>query len=308
MSDISPMPKPVKHTEIGSVKILFMLMIVFLIQSRLMALGPKIEKQSSEKGCFILPILSYTPQTQVAGGILINCYFNKREKTKHHPPSTIIPAVIYTQRKQFSAEISGDFYSNQAEYHVRHYLSYRKFPDHFFGIGTGSRASAEENYTPRILSVQLVFHRRVFGNAYLGFCFEYCNTELIKTVNDGLLQKGTIPGADGAQTMGYGLSVLSDTRDNVFYPQKGYLVKWTLQRFDEKSGSEFVFSRMTADVRGFVPIRSRHILALHGFFDVTRGRVPFNRLPMIGKMGECNLMRGYQQGRYRDKCSWVVQG
>lgn len=63
-------------------------------------------------------------------------------------------------------------------------------------------------------------------------------------------------------------------------------------------GSINNFSTVFTDLRYFIPIRSRNVLALQSLGQFTIGAAPFNQYALMG--GEM-IMRGYYFGRFRDR-------
>src|SRR5579872_7484952 len=70
-------------------------------------------------------------------------------------------------------------------------------------------------------------------------------------------------------------------------------------------GSAFDFTRLTLDIRDFVPVYSTHTIALQGLFTLVNGIEPFYTMAQLG--GEDN-MRGIFQGRFRENDMLVLQG
>jgi len=78
------------------------------------------DDKNKDSGFVVLPILSYMPETKLAGGALLNYFFrrppgNSETSGDYGPgdsqtgegrrsrPSTIMPSAIYTQKKQISS-------------------------------------------------------------------------------------------------------------------------------------------------------------------------------------------------------------
>jgi outer membrane translocation and assembly module TamA len=61
-------------------------------------------------------------------------------------------------------------------------------------------------------------------------------------------------------------------------------------------GSDHSFQQYLADYRRFLPIHGEYVLALQLHFLSSRGDVPWQ---MLGRLGGFELMRGYQDNKYR---------
>ncbi len=67
--------------------------------------------------------------------------------------------------------------------------------------------------------------------------------------------------------------------------------------FNEAFGSEFDFSVNSLDAKRYFPSRTEDVVALEFLGQSADGKVPFQRLPLLGGQ---NVMRGYYSGRFRD--------
>jgi len=264
------------------------------------------EKQKT-RGFVLLPILSYMPETKLAGGAFVNYYFREAGSDRDSRPSTIVPSLIYTQKKQISFEISTDLYWHNQAHNLKGYVSYSRFPDKYYGIGPDTPEENEEDYTPRMFQLRLNYQKRVFPDLYLGVQYEIEHTRLIKVEERGLLDSGGVPGSEGGLTSGIGLTLNRDTRDNVFSPASGSLHQLTLRTFGGWIGSDYDFSELNIDLRAYRELFPSHVLVVNGYANLISGEAPFQKLSLLGQVGLRNLMRGYYQGRYRDKNIFVLQ-
>jgi outer membrane protein assembly factor BamA len=256
---------------------------------------PEKEKPS---GMYLLPFMYYSPETRLAIGALLNYYYRAKEDDASIRPSSIMPSVIYTMNKQILLELSGDFYWKQNTYHLSSYLSYQKFPDKFYGIGNDTPASAEEDYTPLVSIVRLNFQKSVRKGLYVGIQYQFEHHVLQKVQEGGQLADGEIPGSEGGNISGAGVSLNWDTRNNIFYPTGGSFFLVSAEGFPEFLGSDYRFNRYIIDLRKYFPTFPRQAFAVQGFFSSVTGNPPFQMLSLLGGSG---IMRGYYRGRYRDK-------
>ena len=97
----------------------------------------------------ILPIVFYSPETKIAGGLGGLLTFRPSRAGAAERPSSIYFYTIYTQLKQFSMSWEPEFYSRQETWLVKGRLLLERYPDKFWGIGPAAPDGAEEGYTPR---------------------------------------------------------------------------------------------------------------------------------------------------------------
>ena len=259
---------------------------------------------SKRSGILFLPILYYTPETKIAGGAAVNYYFRESGSKKDSRPSTVMPIFIYTQKKQIISELSGDLYWKDEAYHLNGAIGYIKFPNKFYGIGNNTSEDEEEEYTPRNIYLSLNFQKKVQRGLYFGARYEYTNSKIKETDEGGLLATRKILGSEGGTVSGAGILLIWDTRDNVFGPSYGGYYHLSANLFRDVLGSDYDFEEVNLDVRRYIPIFSSHVLAFQSYLNFMAGDPPFNTLSLLG--GD-SLMRGYYEGRYRDKNMVVFQ-
>ena len=127
---------------------------------------------------------------------------------------------------------------------------------------------------------------------------------LEKTETGGLLEQGSINGSDGVTISGVGVMVNWDKRDSSLYPRTGFLLDIEASLFREELGSSDNFSQFDLDFRYFLPLFQQHVLGFQYVLSASEGSVPFQRLPELGGSA---MMRGYYEGRFRDKVYTAVQ-
>lgn len=248
-----------------------------------------------------LPVIFYTPETRWAGGgAVLHAY---RGDAKQRPITTAA-TLIYTQNEQTMSDASTDAYLADGRYHLSAHAGFSRFPSDFYGIGNGARASASEAYTPRSLMLEGIAELRVAPALYVGLGGEYSRVRMLEVEPGRALAAGTIAGSDGGVLAGLAAAVTHDSRDNTIAARSGGYARLLVQRYAHALGSDFGFTRAGLDLRRFRTLGGDHVVAVQGVWSVTSGDVPFYRLPELGGQ---NLLRGFYQGRYRDRQRIAVQ-
>ncbi|MFC1543966.1 BamA/TamA family outer membrane protein, partial [Gemmatimonadota bacterium] len=120
----------------------------------------------------------------------------------------------------------------------------------------------------------------------------------------GLLAQGSLAGSEKGTLSGLGVVVQWDTRDNIFAPWTGGYYRLLAMGFGSGLGSTWSFSEVSLDLRRFLNTGGGRVLATQIALWDAAGSVPFFRLAMLG--GPL-LLRGYFEGRYRNRAGAVVQ-
>ncbi|MDH4196837.1 MAG: outer membrane protein assembly factor [Candidatus Aminicenantes bacterium] len=283
------------------------LMIITLLVSpaRLPAQGE--EKQAGEKartGLVILPVIFSMPETGWAGGVGGLFTVRPAGSAPTARPSSLSFYAIYTERKQFEIDLKPEVYLQNERYFLSAELIINKFPNKYWGIGNDVPKSWEENYTPRTLSADLSFQRKLFPaqRLYVGLLYRFEHIKMLKT--EKTLAAGGIPGFEGGTTAGAGFIVNWDSRDNVFYPRSGNYFQVKTVFHGGLLGSDYTFSLLDVDLRKYLTLPHRSVLALQTVIQTYSGTAPFYRMSRLG--GDAT-MRGYYKGRYRDRSYLALQ-
>jgi hypothetical protein len=246
----------------------------------------------------VLPIVYYTPLTKIAGGVGGIYYLRSlKDQLKGHP-STFFMDIIYTQKKQFIFEITPDLYLDKGKFHLVGYMGFKMYAEQFYGLGPQTTKDMEEGYSYRSIKLKFALHNRISPSFYVGLQYDLEHCKITEVEPGGILDSGDIVGNDGGTISGLGILLVQDNRDNIFFPKKGALLQAYVSLFSHAFGSDYNFQRYTFDLRQYVTVFSKHVLAFQQSVNVTTGNVPFQWLSMLGGPW---AMRGYIQGRFRDK-------
>jgi outer membrane protein assembly factor BamA len=252
---------------------------------------------------FPLPVIGYAPETKTVGGLAVIGLRRRVGGDSADRPTTVNASAMYTQLDQVTVGAGGEYWSPGNLWRLSGDAYFARFPYRFYGIGGDTPDSLEERYTPLTYGGALDARRLVRPHLYVGGGYDVQYTEMRKVERDGLLDAGAIAGSEGGLVSAASLVTNWDTRNNIFWPSRGSLIQLGASRADAAIGSDFDFTRVTFDARRYVPVGKTRVLALQGLVTQSSGEVPFDRMAQLGG----NVLRGYLQGRYRDKALAAVQ-
>jgi len=301
-------PKRTMKKKVGPEKFFFISWLIAVAVCSSMASASQ-EDQNPEdlnkkSDMILLPILYYKPETKIALGAGVMYYLRGSSNGAHTRPSNIFVSAVATQRKQFSIELKPDVYWNDEKYHLAGNLRVSKYVDKYFGIGRLTTKDAEENYSFRSLEVKVDFLRKVRSELSLGLHYALETTTITEYEAEGELIHKEVSGSDGGTASGLGFLINWDSRNNIFTPEKGSYHQGSVTLYDGMFGSNFDYVSVALDSRKYFELLPSHTLAFQAYCELKTGNPPFRRLSLLG--GE-ERMRGYFQGRYRDKNMLVFQ-
>jgi len=251
-----------------------------------------------------IPFIYYSPETKLAfggGGVFNFRVGRQKEKIR---TSTVWAYASYNLARQFHVLVKPEVYLKRNDVFAHGDIRYERSPQLFYGIGNDMPASDEESFTPRILTVQAGLKRRIIGHLFAGLQYEFEQLWMEKVEPGGILETAGLVGSRGGTFSGFGFCLDWDTRDAVLYPRKGVLIQTGADGYIGLAGGDLSYTSVKLDIRRYVAVGARAVLAVQAYLHTTSGDVPFHRLALLG--GE-TLVRGYYEGRYRDKGLLALQ-
>ena len=260
---------------------------------------------SDAKGISWLPIpfAFYTPETKLAFGAMVIASTKLSERVDSRP-SSVTASVYYTLNNQYDFSLSPEIYLNNDRYLIASELNYGKIIDKYYGIGNDTEEINKPNYEARNSFIFFKFQSEILRYIKLGIVYELRDFNVIDVRENPHLLSGIVTGREGGLTSGLGLVLTYDTRNNIFYPVRGGYYEIATTVFSGGIGSDYNYAKTLIDLRRYLRIADNQVLALQMFYNFVGGSVPFYDIPQLG--GD-NIMRGYFEGRYRDKHYFAAQ-
>ena len=252
----------------------------------------------------VLPVIARSIETSWSFGTAISSTFHVNKKDSLIRTSNLQSLVLYSLKKQFIAAVNGTIYFPGEKYILSQQLSYSFFPDKFWGLGRMAPDSNAEPYDFRQFYVYLHGQRALARHLFIGALYEYQRLIKVDYKPGGLFDKENVPGRNGYQVSGLGGSFTYDTRNEAFAPDRGIFLQGSFNHFARFLGSDFTYTNYVVDVRSFIRTYKKQVLALQAYAFLNNGNVP---LRSLASFGGANSMRGYYDGRYRDKDQVVLQ-
>ncbi|PZR37653.1 MAG: hypothetical protein DI538_11975 [Azospira oryzae] len=259
---------------------------------------------AAEKSFRVYPTLGYSPETGVEPGASALWLFRAKGDSTNRL-SEVQTFAFFTFKAQYGLWIDNAIYGDQDKWFFLGRSRIQRFPLLYYGIGDQTSgdhpAVVDANY---ILLRQRVL-RKIKPNLFLGpeIDFQHLFSVAFNQPEEGLHHP--LPtGSDGTTNLGFGAALVYDNRHNVLNVRKGWFAELSYLGYHPSLASDYSFSSINLDVRGFHPHKKNNVIAWQVVGNFMKGEVPFNQMAMVG--GEM-MMRGYYQGRYRDKNMLAAQ-
>jgi hypothetical protein len=292
-TEIKAAPIPIKKIVIS---LLIFLSTVVNAQENI---GIKTDTLGTKSGNFKVvgyPIAFYTPETDAAAGVGAMTYFNL-SKLEILQTSKIKLSTWYSRNNQYLISIKpAIFFPGTKRLYLEGELKFAKEKSKFYGIGNSSPVSNEQIYSINRTKyyVEIVGKGLLFSTLRSGFVIELS----LDNISDFPQYNPPLTGIEGGKNTGVGLVFLLDKRNNIFYPTKDGYYKFLINFYGRVLGGIFTYDNFLIDLRQYHSFFNEHVIAFQLYANFTDGNPPFYNLPALGGS---NRMRGYFEGRYRDR-------
>jgi outer membrane protein assembly factor BamA len=280
--------------------VVLVLLLFLLLHRCAVAAGLPVQNDSTitrKVGVLPLPAFGYSPETRWYAGavVLLTARLHQDALTR---TSNFKVEGNYTQNKQLILSSEWNVFSKADRLFFSGEAAYLKFPENFYGIGNRTTEAMEENYDSKRIEFNATLLRRLPEYWYLGPRYQLQHMYAIVPSPEGILENSDVPGSEGGTSSGAGLAIAFDNRRNILNPQQGAYALLAVTSFHKTFGSNFQFTSFELDLRKYIPLPWRHLLAMQGYGVFNSGNPPFR---MMGLLGSDSDMRGYYRGRFRDR-------
>jgi outer membrane protein assembly factor BamA len=252
-----------------------------------------------------LPVVYYTPETRWAYGAVGFFSFRFKNQSETSRNSQFQLGGAYTQEKQSLFYLPFQLYWKNDQYYAFGEVGYYDYTYNFWGVGSDTKESNEENYAVKYPRIRLNYTKLFGENIYAGVRYWFDNYEVGPVAKNGVLDLGSVVGAEGGIVSSLGAIGIYDTRDNYNFPSKGTYLELVVTQNGEYFGSPFEFTRISIDYVKYIETIMNQVVALNFYGVNMYGNPPFNELAFLGGRKK---MRGYYEGRYRERNLLALQG
>ena len=254
----------------------------------------------------VLPGPFYTPEMQLGIGIsAVGLYHVPSDSNIKHQPSSVTINGFASSNFSAGVTISNITFLRDGTQRFELLAELSKSPDVFYGIGydAAEKDSNKMDFTHNILRVSPKYYFKLHDDLFVGFGFDFQEVRAGSSEVDHV-DVPTPSVLTDNNALGLVVNLTYDSRDYVLNPYTGWLFQFDFAHyFDQFSDNQF--STYNTVLSNYIDLESvPGVLAWQVKGAFTDGDVPWNYLPRIG--GVANL-RGYIEGRYRDKQTMYTQ-
>lgn len=246
------------------------------------------------------PYIYYTPETELAfgaGGVM--AFYTKKDSLLN--PSNVTFSGFYSTIKTYELSLVSNLFFIRNRIASTIDIRNSNKVERYYGIGNnspdiGKGAEYVLANTGGILDFQIPPALVISDRA--GLVVEYRQYTRVERRDNPYLQSDTLVGINGGSLAGMGLVWVWDTRNQVFFPNNGGFTQAKVLFYTRDLGSDFTYSWFEVNTRRYWAFLPDHVLATQIYLQMVGGVPPFFKIPALGGS---KIMRGYFEGRYRDK-------
>ncbi|HZX57986.1 MAG TPA: polymerase [Mucilaginibacter sp.] len=262
------------------------------------------DKDSTKKSSFVvLPILTSAPETGLEiGGAGLYSFYSDTIAANHTRVSNIYPYVSITTKGQSHFSVSTNYWSPKNTFNYTASISYINYPFSFYGIGNNTRKADIESVDEKRFKLNLGADKLITKNLYAGFVaggfnYTYSNIDLSAGHFAG---EPLIENASGGASIFVGPSLIYDSRNNNTYTTNGIVINsYYNVMHGVFANNNYTGGFFNIEYSQFFLLSKKLVLGLDiQEQSLTGGLSPFY---LLRELGSDEMMRGYYNGRYRDR-------
>lgn len=244
----------------------------------------------------------YSTDTKFGVGLVAAGLYRTDRQDTLLPPSNVSIFSDISSVGFYMIGVRGTHIMPRGKYRINYTTYFYSFPSDYWGMGydNGNNDNNKSEMKRLQAQAQASFLFRIAPNTYLGpaIAFDYIKGKDIE-------RPELLEGMDTETTnFGVGYSFVYDSRDVLTNPHEGLYIN-LLQYFRPGFlGNDYHTSTTTMQCDIYRRVWKGGILAADVRAEVNFGNPSWG---MMAKLGNSNSMRGYYEGRYRDKHKIEVQ-
>jgi outer membrane protein assembly factor BamA len=253
-------------------------------------LSLNVQGQDSLKKVKILPVptIGYSPETKTYIGVVSLFTFNLYNDTITRTSNAKVE-INYTWNKQLILETEWNYFFKDEKWFTKGKMSYSSYPDYYYGVGTNTPDSNKLLYNSNRIVFEVSVLKKVGRKFFTGANVKYLNYQNVNYIGSHSYSELT-----DHSTFGVGYTLLSDSRDNLLTPTKGFYFNLNVgYNFSEQN-----YGEASVDLRHYKTWGDKYTWANRLINEFNFGTPAFYDYAFLG--GD-KFVRGYNYGRYRDK-------
>lgn len=246
----------------------------------------------------------YASDTKLGIGLVAAGLYRHDKENLELPPCNVSLYSDFSTSGFFLVGIRGNDIGCRDRRRIEYDVNFYRFPTKFWGIGyaEANSDSHEVKYTQWWASAEArILWRMAPSQLFIGPTARFCFVQARSIEEDYRDRPSALILDQTPITRDYSLGVALrwDTRDNLTAPERGWLASLEGRWSPAWLGNDWVHSTALLTVAHYQRVWRGGVVASLLHADFNWGRLAWSQM---ASFGGSNTMRGYYEGRYRDKC------
>lgn len=240
----------------------------------------------------------YASDTKFGLGLVAAGLYRTDPNDSILPPSNVSLYGDVSSVGFYMLGVRGNHIAPKGRYRIDYHLYFYSFPSDFWGIGyeMGDNDANKSDMKRWQAQAEVSFLFRVADNFYIGPMASYDYV-----IGKHIERPELLQGMDQhTWNVGAGVSLVYDNRDNLTNPHRGIFLNINQMFRPEFMGNDYAFSTTAFRFDAYQRLGKGTVLAEDIRANFNFGNPSWG---MMAELGGTHSMRGYYEGRYRDKHS-----
>ena len=240
----------------------------------------------------------YASDTKFGLGLVAAGLYRTDPNDSILPPSNVSLYGDVSSVGFYMLGVRGNHIAPKGRYRIDYHLYFYSFPSEFWGIGyeMGDNDANKSDMKRWQAQAEVSFLFRVADNFYIGPMASYDYV-----IGKHIERPELLQGMDQhTWNVGAGVSLVYDNRDNLTNPHRGIYLNLKQMFRPRFMGNDYAFSTTAFRFDAYQRLGKGTVLAEDFGANLNFGNPSWG---MMAELGGTHSMRGYYEGRYRDKHS-----
>lgn len=240
----------------------------------------------------------YASDTKFGLGLVAAGLYRTDPNDSILPPSNVSLYGVVSSVGFYMLGVRGNHIAPKGRYRIDYHLYFYSFPADFWGIGyeMGDNDANKSDMKRWQAQAEVSFLFRVADNFYIGPMASYDYV-----IGKHIERPELLQGMDQhTWNVGAGVSLVYDNRDNLTNPHRGICLNINQMFRPGFMGNDYAFSTTAFRFDAYQRLGKGTVLAEDIGANLNFGNPSWG---MMAELGGTHSMRGYYEGRYRDKHS-----
>ena len=249
---------------------------------------------------FLVPVIGSSPEKGLELGASTLYSFYTDTVHSNTRVSNIFGYASFTTKGQSRLNIGTSYWTPGNAWHYTTSALYVNFPFDFYGVGSNTYKAGKDHLGQKRFKISFEADKKLGDFMYLGFIAGVQSFKFEVKNPIGLFNITPYDGKQGGTNVYISPSFIIDTRNNNTYTTKGFLLTSYYNLMQGLAGNNgYKGGFLNIEVAQYNALSKKLMLGFNiQDQNLTGAQSPFYLLPALGSD---EMMRGYYNGRYRDR-------